>query len=356
MPSTVYEQRTRAAWRTRACAAGIATGAMIFSVGAGIAVPISLNAAQWAAPPALALSALIAWQAQRAQRRGAASRESILSRALWIALGATLALCAAFLACAQISLAERTLLPQARIYWIAMIVVVSAAVCARCGMEPVCRLCFATRYILPALLGTLGAKALQKGSPFGLFPLLGSGAGPLLLSAVCMLCAAAPALLLFAPAGGECGGPELTPPARFFVLRVLAGGVAGTLLLFSLTLCNTYHSLLSQDVWGERMLVTCTHEPRIGIPQMALILTQMLGLGLATAALLCGAGRCTLRAVKRLWGPRASLAAGVIPMAIAVYAMVSYGLDRTLYAAPLLAVPEIIILLLSSFLKPREAI
>ena len=59
------EQRVRAAYRARACAAGIACGAQIFAVGTGLLLPFALNAAYWAAVPALLLSGVIGLAAPR---------------------------------------------------------------------------------------------------------------------------------------------------------------------------------------------------------------------------------------------------------------------------------------------------
>ena len=55
MQDRSIEQRTRAAYRARACAAGVACGAQIFAVGTGLTVPLALNAAYGAAVPALLL-------------------------------------------------------------------------------------------------------------------------------------------------------------------------------------------------------------------------------------------------------------------------------------------------------------
>ena len=352
MPNTVFEQRVRAAWRARACAAGVATGAMIFSAGAGLAIPICLNAATLSTPPVLLLSALIAWRAQRVLRKPKRCEDSAFTRILWGLLALTLALCAAYLICAQIALAEQTLLVQARVGWIALTTLIALGLCALSGGIAVARMCFLVRWVLPFLLITLGAKALQKGTPIGLFPVLGTGLAPLGLSSLCMLCAATPALLLLAPADGQ-GGPELVPPARFFVLRVLAGGLMGALLLLSLTLCNTYDTLLSQTVWGERMLVTCTHEPRLGIPQMALILSQLLGLGLGISALLCAAEQAAGRTVKPLRTRPRALGACLLIATVTVFTMIRHGLDRTVYIAPALLAPALLLLLFSGMLRSR---
>ena len=59
------EQRVRAAYRARACAAGVACGAQIFAVGTGLLLPLALNAAYWAAVPALLLGGVIGLAAPR---------------------------------------------------------------------------------------------------------------------------------------------------------------------------------------------------------------------------------------------------------------------------------------------------
>lgn len=339
----------RAAWNARACAAGIATGAMIFCAGAGLAVPLSLNAAALSALPSLALAALCAWRMQRALRRPA-GEPCAASRALFALLALSLTLCAAYIAGAQACLAEYTLLTRARMRAILFVTLLGCFACACCGGAAVERMCYLVRWALPALLLALGAKALQRGSPVGLFPVLGAGAGPLFASALCMLCAAAPALLPLACAQDEDREPELVPSARFFVLRVLAGGAAGAALLLSLTLCNTYDALLLQDTWGERMLVACMHEPRMGVLQMALVLTQTLALTLACAALLCAAGRSAARAVQTDgdgMARRAKAAMGVCLAAClaAVVAMNAASFHRSAYAAPLAALPALPVML-----------
>lgn len=352
MPNTVHDRRVLAAWRARACAAGAATGAMIFSVGAGVAVPVSLNAAALSSLPALALCGLCAWRAQRVLVRPARAPGRI-ARAVLALLAVTLCLCAAYIAGAQVCLAEYTLLTRARIHWIVLITLAGLFACTACGGAAVERLCFAVRWALPALLLALGAKALQKGSPIGLFPVLGAGAAPLLVSALCMLSSAAATLCLLCGARDPARETPV-PCARFFVVRVLAGGAMGALLLLSLTLCNTYDTLLSQGMWGERMLVTCTHEPRLGVPQMALVLTQMLGLSLGAAALLCAAERAAARAMAARSGePRGDSLprlACLILTGAALLAMSAAGFNRAAYFAPVLAVPALLLLALCGHL------
>ena len=380
MRNTVFERRALAAWRARACAAAVAVGSMIFCVGAGVAVPISLNAAAMSALPALALCALIAWRAQRVLKRPVPGTGA-LARVAWVALALTLLLGAVFLIAAQVSLAERTLLTRSHVNWISTITLAAVTLCALCGSAAADRFCFAVRWALPVLLVVLGAKALQRGTPIGLFPVLGAGAMPLLWSSLCMLCAASPALLLLCPIGEDDGGPALVPPARFFVRRVLFGGGVGVMMLLSLTMCNTYDTLITLNIWGERMMVTCTHEPRMGVLQMLLILTQMLALGLSSVALLCGAERAvsqaalrrrgedhrekswgrdwqSVQAVRRAGKDRKKRVSGAFVAcfalaAAALFAMEYVGYSHSLYAAPVLSVPALLALVLTGALRAK---
>ena len=380
MRNTVFERRALAAWRARACAAAVATGSMIFCVGSGIAVPISLNAAPLSSLPALGLCALIAWRAQSVLKRPV-EKTSALARVAWVALALTLLLGAVFLIAAQVSLAERTLLTRSHVNWISTITLAAVTLCALCGCAAADRFCFAVRWALPVLLVVLGAKALQRGTPIGLFPVLGAGVLPLAWSSLCMLCAASPALLLLCPIGEDDGGPEFVPPARFFVCRVLLGGGVGVMMLLSLTMCNTYDTLISLTIWGERMMVTCTHEPRMGVLQMLLILTQMLALGLSGVALLCGAERAASQAARRKhgedhrqksWGrewqgvrttrhegadrKRRISGSFVACFALAtalLFSMEQIGYSHSLYAAPVLTAPALIALAMSGTLRGK---
>ena len=357
MPNTVFEQRVRAAWRARAAAAGLSCGAMIFCAGAGIAVPVSLNAAALSALSALALSALVAIRAQRILRRPV-EKTGALPRVLFAILSLTLALSCTYIAAAQVNLAERTLLTQARVGWISAVTLAGVGFLALSGGTALSRACFSVRRVLPVLLVLLGAKALKRGKLVGLFPVLGAGAGPLALSSLCMLCAAAPVLLLLCPSDEEDGGSALVPPARFFVLRVLVGGGVGAILLLSLVLCNTYDTLIFRTNWGERMMVTCAHEPRLGVLQMALILTQMLGLVLASASLLCGAERAAAKAAQR---PGKNQKASRWPFfgcfgltLVALFSMQQIGYNRALYVAPALIAPVLLLLLLGGGLRAKK--
>ena len=91
------EQRVRAAYRARACAAGVACGAQIFAVGTGLLLPLALNAAYWAAVPALLLGGVIGLAAPRRLSKAPGSAfcavlalSLLVCGALLLAAGATL--------------------------------------------------------------------------------------------------------------------------------------------------------------------------------------------------------------------------------------------------------------------------
>ena len=99
------EQRVRAAYRARACAAGIACGAQIFAVGTGLLLPLALNAAYWAAVPALLLGGVIGLAAPKRLSKAPGS-------AFCAVLALSLLVCGALLLGAGATLAQQTLLPN----------------------------------------------------------------------------------------------------------------------------------------------------------------------------------------------------------------------------------------------------
>lgn len=99
------EQRVRAAYRARACAAGIACGAQIFAVGTGLLLPLALNAAYWAAVPALLLGGVIGLAAPKRLSKAPGS-------AFCAVLAFSLLVCGALLLSAGATLAQQTLLPN----------------------------------------------------------------------------------------------------------------------------------------------------------------------------------------------------------------------------------------------------
>lgn len=343
-------RRVLASWRARAAAASIAVGAQVFSLGAGVLLPLCLNAA-WlaasAAVPVAALLALCAHRALAAQARGSAvtpfgrARDGLLALTL---LACVLTQCAALS-----SLAQQTLLTQARTAFALACALPAVWLCAQGRGLGACRLAFSLRWTLPLALAALTAAALAWEDMAGLFPLLGTGAGPLARGLLLAPGGAVPALMLLLPP------PKLTqeqlsacplPGAWFFVWRAMLGAAAGVVLLLALSLCSSYETLAELSRWGERMRLLSTGEPREGLAQTALIITQTAALLVSASALFGAAVQAACRALSggRL-GPeravRAALAACAALSALAAWALVDFGFDAARLAMPLLSLPAL---------------
>lgn len=358
MPNTVLEARVRAAYRAQACAAAISVGAMVFSMGAGIAVTICLNAAYISALSVLPAAALTAFACQRALRRQAGRNERQrraadgggLSRALCALLALTLAACAIFCLAALVNLAEQSLLRQARMTWIAALSLLAAGLCALSGGTGISRLSFMLRWILPVGLLVLCAQGLTLESHAGLFPLLGRGASQLGLSALAMLGGAAPTLMLMLPPpalrdAGEEAQRCPVPGPGFLIGRVLAGAIAGIALLAVLAMCNSYESLRTLHGWGERMFVLCCNEPREGILQSLITLLQITALMTSAVSMICAAEQALVRAWPRLGSHRLGLALCLALCGAAFYALIRFGFIIALCCAPFLVIPLAVCLL-----------
>ena len=217
------EQRVRAAYRARACAAGIACGAQIFAVGTGLLLPLALNAAYWAAVPALLLGGVIGLAAPKRLSKAPGS-------AFCAVLALSLLVCGALLLGAGATLAQQTLLPNGHLLTCLMLTLGFCLLAARPGGTGVCRVAFALRLLLPVALVVFAGFSLSSASAAGLFPLLGAGVRPLLLAALLGLSAGSPALMLFLPPQ-ELDPPAPVPKAGFFALRVVLGGLFGVLTL-----------------------------------------------------------------------------------------------------------------------------
>ena len=345
-------RRVLASWRARAACASVAVGAQVFSVGAGVLMPISLNAAWLAALPAVPAAALLALCARRAlnaQRTRPETAPRPLARALRGLLALTLLACGVAQSAALAALAQQTLLPQARAAFALMCALPAAALCAQGQGLGAGRLAFALRWMLPLALSVLTAATIAWEDSAGLFPLLGTGVGPLMRALLCAPGGAVPALLLLLPP------PELTreqldacplPGGWFFAWRAALGAAIGAALLFAAALCSSYETLAEQTLWGERMRLLSTSRPREGLPQTALILTQATGLLLGAAAMLGGAVQASRSALagERLSGERAGhIAAAVCALLalLAVWALVELGVDSARLVLPLLAVPAL---------------
>lgn len=354
--SQVFRARVLAAWRTRACAAAISVGAQVFLFGSGIAMPLCLNSA-WlsslSALPAAAIAVLLCRRAQTQTR----SRLVSLSHTL---LALTLTANAIFALAALLSLAEQTLIPQTRAVWSGAATLVFILLCALSGGKGVSRLCFALRFLLPAALLLLTAASVPMEIPVGLFPILGAGPLPLIISCACMLSAASPALMLLLPPPelAQIEGAEdgiLVPGAGFFLRRVLLGAGFGCLLLFALSVCGTYESIAAQQTWGERLRIICSGQPHEGIPQALLTVCQLSAIALLAVNMLCAGEQALVRAFPRLSSLRAGLLMMTALCALCLFALIVFGLDRALFAAPGLILPTALCLILCRTKKGASA-
>ena len=335
-PESVVAARIRAAYRVRACAAAVCTGAAIFALGTGAGMAICLNAAWLAAAAALPACALLTLLAHRALT---SSRPARLRNAL---LAALMLLLAVFALAALVSLAKQTMLPHATISYIARTSFLMAALCCAFGGAGVSRLMFALRFVLVLGLAALCALSLRGESASGLFPLLGPGAQQVALAALCMLAGAAPVLLLALPPAelaeiDEATRLGATPGPGFFLWRVLLGGAIGVLLLAALSLGGPYERIAQETSWGQRMLLARASGPRAGGTQTALLILQ------AAALLLCAA-QTMLAGAQALSAALPRLQPFALPVALALCAglltaLVYTGLETTLRAAPLLSLP-----------------
>ena len=347
MPDVIPEERIRAAYRARACAAGIACGAQIFSVGAGLLIPVCLNAAYLAALPVLIPCAITAFCARRHLASGRPAGHQPIGKALLILLNLMLLFCCASLLCAAVVFTQQTLLPQAHLTTCLMLTLGAAFLCALPTGTGVSRLAFALRFPLPCALLLFAVLSLSPDSPTGFFPLLGSGGRPLMLGMLCGLSSCAPALILFLPPEEltkSCAPPAAVPNAGFFVGRVLAGGLVGVLMLLALSLCEPYELLSEQSVWGMRMMILSSSRPREGIIQMLLVIAQLFALLIGAVSLLCAAAQSLKTAFPRL---RLSLPLCVLVLLASLLLSAEWGTEWGLYASPFLLIPLTIFLLLS---------
>ena len=331
------EQRVRAAYRARACAAGVACGAQIFAVGTGLLLPLALNAAYWAAVPALLLGGVIGLAAPKRLSKAPGS-------AFCAVLALSLLVCGALLLGAGATLAQQTLLPNGHLLTCLMLTLGFCLLAARPGGTGVCRVAFALRLLLPVALVVFAGFSLSSASAAGLFPLLGAGLRPLGLGALLGLSACAPAMMLFLPPP-ELETPEPVPKAGFFAARILLGGLLGVLMLAALSLCNPYEILRGQRVWGARMTILSSARPREGLVQTLLTLAQLFALLIGAVSTLCAAVQALGRVLGRLAPLRLWLCA-LAALAL-LLAAAFFGMDVLLGASPFLLIPEGILIILS---------
>ena len=341
MQNKRIEQRTRAAYRARACAAGVACGAQIFAVGTGLLLPLALNAAYWAALPALLLGGLIGLAAP-----GRLAEPP--KKAFCAALAVSLLVCSALLLAAGATLAQQTLLPGGRLLTCLLLTLAFAVLCALSSGTGVCRVAFALRLLLPAALVVFAGLSLASGAASGLFPLLGAGVGPLGLGALLGLSACSPALMLFLPPQ-ESETPAPVPKGGFFALRILVGGLLGVLMLAALALCNPYEILREQHVWGARMTIFSNARPREGLVQTLLVLAQLFSMLIGAVSTLCAAAQALDTAFPKLRVFSLWLCAALLLGALLATAF--FGMDVLLAASPFLLIPEGILIAASLIRK-----
>lgn len=388
--SSILRSRVYAAWRTRACAAGLCVGAQVFLLGSGIALPLSLNSAWIASLAALPTCAAAVWACRRTLLEGAETTGGaeplpyrvgsghkernarprgteptggaapLPYRARYLLLSLTLAANAVLALAALVSLAEQSLLTQAQTLFSAGAATAAALLCALSRSTGVSRLCFALRFALPLALALLTAASVPLEIPAGLFPLWGAGALPLATACACMLTAAAPVLMLLLPPPEleEVDGAlrkELIPSTGFFLHRVLPGAAFGCLLLFVLSVCSTYESIAAQKTWGERLRILSSGQPHEGISQALLSVCQLLALLLLAVSQLCAAEQALVRVLPRLSCLRTGLLILSALLALCLLALIVFGFDKALFAAPWLALPSTLCLLPSARRKEARA-
>ena len=343
---TITERRMLESWRSRACAAGLCVGAQIFLFGTGVAMPVSLNSAWIAALATLPFSALTA-----ACCKKRVMHQEAFSRTALVLLALTLLANAIFAAAALVSFAEQTLLEQTPVLFSAAFTVVALFLSVLSGGNGVSWLCFALRWALPVLIGVLILASFPMKIPSGLFPLLGPGKTELGVSALCMLGASSPALMLLLPpqeiAQTEDDFPHLSVPGTgFFVWRVLAGALAGTLILLCACVCTTYEAISESAEWGERLRIVASDQPHEGIPQTLLTALQMIAFFLLGVSMLSSAAQALSRVMRGKGRFRAGLPALSLLMFLVLLLLIAFGFKITLFAAPLLLPASMFTLLL----------
>ena len=285
--NNVLERRILAAWRTRACAAGLCVGAQVFLAGCAVGMPLALSSAWLAALPSLGFCVWLTIFCHRALLNPDL-RTRIRCFLLFIVMIAS----AAFALVSITGFSAQTLSQQARPLWIETLALISALLCALSGGTGAARLCFALRYLLPALVLGLSVVDLPMRMPVGLFPILGAGAGPLGMASLATLFGAAPALMLMLPPQELDEIPEddrHVPGVSFFLRRMLAGALTGVLLLFLTSACTTYESIARSSEWGARLRMAAGNQPHEGLLQMLLTLSKLMAMLLLSVNMLCAA-------------------------------------------------------------------
>lgn len=344
--ASIMQQRIRAAWRARACAVSIAVGAQIFAVGAGVCMPLCLNAAWLSVLPAAILVLPAVWLA----RRSLARRKEKPSRMLCVLLFVTLLAGCAFLIAALTGLAEQSILPQSRLLYSSLTTLAIAVLCVMISRSTgVCRLSFAMRILLPAGLLVFSALAIPFGQSSGPFPLLGTGLPLVGLASLGALCGVLPVIMLLLPPSeltDEQAGAAHLPGTGFFLWRIGLGALCGVLLTLALSLCNTYETMTAQNVWGERMRIVSSGKPGEGLFATMLVIGQVFALMLSAVCMLGAAEQALVRAWSALQKYRLGLLLSAAILCAVMVVFVLFGFDWALRIIPFCAVPAWLVLLM----------
>lgn len=322
----VRAQRVLAAWRVRACTAGLCVGVQVYLAGCALGMPLALSSAWLAALPGV-LFAL--WLVCRCRQK--------LSRLGAVFLAITLLASAVFALSSATAFAAQALAGQARALWIEMMALLAVLLCALAGSAGAARMFYALRYVLPLMILGLSLSSVPMRVPVGLFPLLGAGAAPLGLAALALLFGAAPALMLMLPP------PELAqrndgsaPALRFFLVRVLIGALLGVLLVFLASACTTYESIAESMQWGDRLRMAAGNQPHEGLSQMVLVLSKLTAMLLLAVNMLCAAVQALQQAAPAM-GRYGGLAICVLAAAACMIGITVLGEGWLLSAAPAIA-------------------
>ena len=332
----VHRARLRSSFRARACAAGLCAGAQVLLLGTGAAMPFSLNAA-WiaalAAPPAAALAAVLC------RKRLVQSLSGMCpSRAGSLCAALSLLICAVFSVSGLLNLCEQTFLSQARQLFILLLTLGFLLLCAPGGVCGAARAAFSLRWALPTAALAVLLRPVLHGETGGIFPLLGAGTPMLGLSALLMLGAAAPVVLLMLPPK-QLGSilPEDVPPAGFFAGRAFAGALVGVLVLLGMTLGTTHETLSGYRAWGERLRLFGADGGRAGLFVSLLTVLECVLLFLhAAITLFSAANALSLTGVKK---KGLSLTLCVLSASAALFALLYFGFDPILAAGALAILP-----------------
>ncbi len=344
--------RIRSTFRARACAAALCVGVHVYALGAGAATALSLNAAWIAALAALPASGLAAFLCRRLLVQTIGGRQPARAQRMLTAL--SLLLGCVFSLGALICLAEQVFLSQARTVFVVVSSLVFLLLGALSGAAGAARAAFSLRLIGLLLPALLLVKSVSSGTgAASLFPLLGTGAQTLGLSALIMLSCAAPALLVLLPPdnAGELTEEDI-PKAGFFIRRMLAGAALGALFLFAMTLGASHELLAGTHSWGQRLHPSMADGGRGGLLFPLMTVFQLGLLFVCAVNLLLGGAQALGDAFSPLKKGKRALLLLFVPVAGALFSMMLFGFDAALAGGALCGVFALPALLLRGKAKP----